>query len=253
MTAIQQSYASIILPDARALDAAQYQANVLTALDRFDPVDGGTAALSDSGTLALGGSYCIGIEAHEQSDYGPKVVFRMMRHNDAPSGRARRMAMILRHIVRTALVQSEADYVEWMDETVVLTREEFLEAVSEDNRTVLHSETVVEDEMMIIGDDGQFHPVDADLGKLFSNLPMPSANPHELPSLLADTEASASRRMKIAAWAVTGVVASLSVPVAAGLMVMNAGRGADFRLATQMLALTGLGTVLYANGMMPLL
>ncbi len=253
MTAIPQSYASIILPDTRALDAGQYQANVLTALDRFDPVDGGTAVLSDNGTLALGGSYCIGIEAQEQSDYGPKVVFRMMRHDDSPSSRSRRMAMIMRHIVRTALVQSEADYVEWMDPNILLTREEFLEAVSEDNRMVLQSEMVAEDEMIVIGDDGPFSPVDNDLSRLFSQVPAPAAAAARLPSLVAGTEASANRRMKIATWALTGVVASLSAPVAAGLMVMNAGRGADFRLATQMLALTGLGTVLHANGMLPVL
>ena len=49
---------------------------------------------------------------------------------------------------------------------------------------------------------------------------------------------------RLTVWAMTGCIASLSLPVAASMVAVNLIRGEDFRLSTQVLSLTGLvGTV----------
>jgi hypothetical protein len=53
---------------------------------------------------------------------------------------------------------------------------------------------------------------------------------------------------RLGAWVLTGGAATICLPVAASLSVVNLLKGEDFRLNTQMLSLSGLGVVLNSNG-----
>jgi hypothetical protein len=53
---------------------------------------------------------------------------------------------------------------------------------------------------------------------------------------------------RLGAWVLTGGAATICLPVAASLSVINLLKGEDFRLNTQMLSLSGLGVVLNGNG-----
>lgn len=53
---------------------------------------------------------------------------------------------------------------------------------------------------------------------------------------------------RLAIWGMTGVIATLSTPVAASMAAVNLIRGEDFRLNTQVLSLTGLLVVLNSSG-----
>lgn len=58
----------------------------------------------------------------------------------------------------------------------------------------------------------------------------------------------AERRLTIAGWLMTGMLAVLSMPVAAALVVVGLLRGMDFRLAVQALSVTALFAVLQNSG-----
>ncbi|WP_417720484.1 hypothetical protein [Salipiger sp.] len=58
------------------------------------------------------------------------------------------------------------------------------------------------------------------------------------------------RRMALTSWLMAGILATLSLPVAASLVVVGLVRGMDFRLATQALSLTALFVVLENTNML---
>ena len=57
-----------------------------------------------------------------------------------------------------------------------------------------------------------------------------------------------SDALRLATWAISGVIAFIALPVAVSLFIINLLRGEDFRLNTQALSITGLMVVLQANG-----
>lgn len=54
--------------------------------------------------------------------------------------------------------------------------------------------------------------------------------------------------LRLATWAISGVIAFIALPVAITLIIINLLRGEDFRLNAQALSVTGLLVVLQANG-----
>lgn len=54
--------------------------------------------------------------------------------------------------------------------------------------------------------------------------------------------------LRLATWAISGVIAFIALPVAITLFIINLLRGEDFRLNAQALSVTGLLVVLQAQG-----
>ena len=75
------------------------------------------------------------------------------------------------------------------------------------------------------------------------------AEPH--PDELSPEEAAGgppSSQLRLASWAMTGVVASVSAPVAVSLAAVNLMRGEDFRLNTQVLSLSAFVAFVHGSG-----
>lgn len=88
-----------------------------------------------------------------------------------------------------------------------------------------------------------FYPEDA-LALAYRTAPVTEA----LPPVPYQPETGPSSIQRLAVWAMTGVIAFLSMPVALSVAAVNLLRGEDLRLNTQVLSLTGLLVMLHATG-----
>ncbi len=164
------------------------------------------------------------------------------------------------------------ELIEWMDPGTVLTVDQFLSAFSNVSPHRVHGRNTV-----LNGNGARFAPVEdtapqlaqrfdaiSELAREDDERIMVRLTDDEQLALAFRTEAAqdsagASSKLsspkraqndihRLTSWGLTGMVAFLSLPVAAAMAAVNLARGEDFRLNTQVLSLTGLLVVLQSSG-----
>ena len=171
---------------------------------------------------------------------------------------------LLLAVVLYRLVQSlGATGIEWMDTSTPLTRAQFLSAFPgmEPDGTApgktARRFAPVEDTMsgvsrrcdMIMG--RRSRPGRTGLVKMTEEERLAlafRAEPHPDELSAEETGGHPSSQLRLASWAMTGVVASVSAPVAVSLAAVNLVRGEDFRLNTQVLSLSAFVAFMHGSG-----
>lgn len=228
----QAPYAGLILPEAGAFDPELYLQAAESALLAHDPGETGIRRLTRKATV-LGRDYGIRISHDEDSDYGPKVTLTIVtRAGVTPC--EDKAARLLSDAVLVALNTSPADIVEWCAPDVLLDSEDFLRL-----RNYVSPQRIADkagtDEMQM-----------ACAFRAALDTAQPDTEAETLPERLAhlrervtDME-PAELRLGAASIAMTGLIAVVSLPVAAALAVVSFARGLNFRRTTQALSVTAL-------------
>lgn len=171
-------------------------------------------------------------------------------HGPAGTDPGQRPAGILADLIHEAVMQAPIDYVAWLSKEVLLTPEEFLSACHAPapvSPSATRAARNLADEMLS-------RPVDDPLtDRLMEQLPGrgfgDARQGFQTPDGdIPEAEVLPSQPLRLASWAMTGTVATLSLPVAAAVAVISLGKGEDFRLNTQALSVTGLFAALNAAG-----
>ncbi|MCB1340402.1 MAG: hypothetical protein KDK24_04920 [Pseudooceanicola sp.] len=127
----------------------------------------------------------------------------------------------------------DARMVEWLDPLTLLTTEEFLSAFA-----ALCPRLVTQRTGQANPNAARFTPED--------ERPEEGAFALHLEAVEVDPDQSDVRRLAI--WGMTGMLATLSAPVALSMAAVNLVRGEDFRLNTHALALTGFLVMMQSSG-----
>lgn len=199
---------------------------------------------------------------------------------DADNPDPDRLHGLLANIVTRGLRKTDADLVEWLVPDALMERDEFLEVcsyvskrrhsrhngtrvgASERYEAVTDLGTDLVDRLQAEMDDklSDFDPMLAsnqidgwdpaamNIARMFRQ----EATEEELIIVERERDEQLSTPLRLATWAMTGTVATMSLPLAASLSIMSLAKGEDFRLNTQALAISGLMGALSMNGMLNL-
>ena len=223
--------AALILPDYVDLDAPIYVPFAAASLTALDMQPGGRARVAESGDRVAGETLVIHIRCETDSAFGPQVVLSVQTASPDRPAHPDHAARVLKAMISRALADCTADLIAWQSEEVLLDRAEF---------AALH----------LPGPDRPRRPVRP--GPPVR--PRPVSRPEHVPlTQLLDPAAGpdmAERRLRAASWLMTGMVATVSLPVGAALYVHGAARGTDLRRVSQSIALCGLFALLESKGLL---
>ncbi|MBP0481069.1 hypothetical protein [Sagittula salina] len=247
MDLVEYPYAGLILPDATDLDPKPYLDSAARVLARVDPIPGAAPHRSAHGNRVHGRRYGVIVHPEEDSDYGPRVVIEIVTTNgEAPA--EEEAARVLSAVVQACLDHSCADILEWYSPDVLLDRDDFIRLRTYVSpRRLQEVDTDMEDELF---ENETF--TSTVRGSLYgAPKPIPLEERPQITDRLAQYRIAfeplepAERRMTVAGWLMTGVLGTVYLPVAAFVSIVTLGRGMDFRLISQALAVTALFAALY--------
>ena len=157
--------------------------------------------------------------------------------------------------------------VEWLDQSTLLPSDEFLSCfeMCPETRVVTPKRPILTKparrfatvraaarSAKTAGANMQTHFVPLTSGLDWSSAQVALAHAYRIPVNEDAQPATQSDRpsdpLRLATWAMSGVVACIALPVALSLFIINLLRGEDFRLNTQALSVTGLLVALLVNG-----
>ncbi|WP_421904486.1 hypothetical protein [Mameliella sp.] len=121
----EHPYAGMILPDTRDLHPGPYLDSAAKVLARLDPRPDAKAPTRRKPGLVMGQHLGIAVLPEEQSDYGPKVVLKVVTADGTPPDETD-AARLLSDTVRAALNHSSADILEWFSPETLIDREDFI-------------------------------------------------------------------------------------------------------------------------------
>ncbi len=257
MNRVDYPYAGLILPDTQDLDPTPYLDTAAAVLARLDR-DGGQGVTRGSHAV-FGATLGVQVISEEDSDYGPRVLIEIITRDGELPGEDMDDAAsaLLSETVLRCLDHSSADILEWYAPDVLLDRDDFIRLRSYVSpRRARLSKPATEDATVtqdLLSDyEANDHVAQGIRGRLFAqsntrdddDRPKVTDRLSQYKITMAAT-APEERRISSAGWLLTGALAIFSWPVAIFVAIMNGGRGADLRLVSQALAVTGLFTVLY--------
>lgn len=240
-------YAGMILPDSSNLDPAAYLDSAAGVLARIDPDPAAAPHRSAHGNKVLGRRVGVSVFVEEESDYGPKVVLEVITADgDVPDEEL--AARVLSDVVLACVSHSEADILEWYAPDVLLDVEDFVRLRSYVSpRRLLEVDEDVTDSLFAADSAVQT------MTETLYGAPEPgseSAQPDITDRLSQyniqiEAQEPDKRRLDVAGHLITGVVGIVFFPAAVFLFIVTLVRGMDFRLVTQVLAVTALFSALY--------
>ncbi len=224
------------------------QARELPVADDRAAMSGRTAALNRQAGLSQG-------RHSRAAEARGKLSITVGWHGTDGTDPGQRPAGILADLIYEVVMQAPVDYVAWLSEEVLLTPGEFLSAyegpsaAAKPARADTDPQAHAEPSETSLS-DGVEEPLTE---RLMDELPLRgfgSAAPRfRTPETdVPEAEEVPSDQLRLASWAITGTVATLSLPVAAAVAVVSLGKGEDFRLSTHALSVTGLFAALSASG-----
>lgn len=263
MYATEYPYAGLILPDASDLDPRPYLNAARRVLARLDPHPNGGTRLHPTENMVHGNVFGMRIDPQEDSDYGPRMVIEVVTSQGQPT-EDEAAAQILSDTVLQALKVSPADIIEWYSPDVLLDVEDFVRLrsyVSPKRAPIQPMAQVVqevaplpepaplpqhESETLVLGDPMMERDV---LNSLYHyDQEDVAEEPVEAPvyAVANEVESEAEKsRLSAASWLMAAMVAIVSLPVGVAMAIIGIYRGMEFRLVSQVLAVTVLFTVLY--------
>lgn len=243
MNAVEFPYAGLILPDAEGMDKNIYLDAAETALTRHDPnQEGGVRRIKGKNSV-LGMNYAVRVRIEEDSDYGPKVMLEIVMRKGVKVSEEK-AARILSDAVLLALEESPADIIEWFSPDVLLDSVDFIRLRSYVSPQRLTQATNTDDLELSCSFRSALEESREEVAQGGV-----AARIETLKNRMRDME-PAEVRMGIASWAMTAVLAMVSLPVAVAVSIIGLVRGIDFRLTTQALSVTALFVALEnANGL----
>lgn len=259
MSLTEYPYAGLILPDERGLAVGPYLDTCQQVLARLDPRPVGVPKRSPKRNAVLGNRYGLRVRADATGDYGPRIIIDILTRDGGPVPE-QFGAKLLSDTVLAALEHSPADTIEWYSPDTLLDAEDFIQLRSyvtprrrrikpEDaDLATLHAVEDLMHEAESYPDEPE--PVarsseqieTQDLRDLLTEPdetdPNESYNPLErMKARLAEQEPE-EKRLGLAAWLMSGMLAIVCFPVAVVVWISAIWRGIDFRLTTQVLSVT---------------
>lgn len=237
-------YAALYLPEAATPDLVQLlktAGKTLLALDNSS----GRPLLVSRRRLALMGDRLGLCLTHFDGKRGtPRIVLRVLSREGGVARGPNAIALLLEAVRRLSPLCAATE-IEWLSPRTRLAPETLPDQLNRAPRKRLAPIDIVAEELLA---DGIRHAMTATL------IP-PSETPGwgraGLPAVIPQTDA-AKTRLTLAAWAMTGLMAMLSFPVALVVAAFGLRRGMDFRRVTQALCLTVLGVSLTDAGLLTL-
>lgn len=227
MTASRTLYAAIDLPDAGGLPLKACLDAAAAAMERHDPRPDGAPLRNPRKLSVHGGTLSLGVSTQD-CDAGVRLLFEVFGPASAPIGRGpaaphdRAAVAVLADVVATVLRASDSGTVEWAAPGALIAREEFLSL------------------------QGYVSPRRTGHGaRPVTNPTRPGTDGAPAPGLCArwlahQMRASTPReaRLGAAGWALTALLATVSLPVAALISIVGLTRGMDFRMTAHALVVT---------------
>lgn len=284
MSAMPTPYAALIFLGADAIDAVPFRDEAIRALEDHMEIEPGAKLATDDPNLIAGRSVYVRLSVFDDINLrtgkpaGVRVTFSVASYHPGDTN-PDKLHGILANIAARALRHSDADFVEWLAPEGLMERDEFLEVssyvskrrgdrhnsarvgASDRQRAMSGLDAGLIDRLDNEVDDkldqsfegilksnqiDGWDPAEMNLARMFRS----AATEKELIVVRKEREEQMSTQMRLASWALTGTVATMSMPVAVSMSIVSVAKGEDFRLNTQVLALTGLMGALGASGML---
>lgn len=245
---------------------------VQETLEEYGHAVEGTAMLTRNAAELHTAAYCIGLTLSETctaaagsrrpSPGGPLRLAISLAPSFAGYDNRETSELLLAVALHQLVQATDADEITWQDCPAALSREQFLSAFAgaalpeQDKRRR----------------NSRFEPVDDSLGGISQRCDAVMGRPaHQGASglvemteeerlalafredphpdeIISGEEGQPSDQLRLASWAMTGLVASVSAPVAVSLAAVNLMRGEDFRLNTQVLSMSAFVAFMHSSG-----
>ena len=223
--------AALILPDYLDLDTPIYVPFAAASLAALDCPRQARARVADTGDRVSGETLMVRIRCEADSPFGPRVMLEVHPLGRPAPGDGRRASHLLKDLISRALLDCDADLIAWQSDGTLLDRTEFAALLVQGHAP----------EAPLPG------PPDTIRHRPQSTAALAEALDH--PDAIVLPEA-ARRRLTAAGWLMTGMVATVSLPVGAALYVHGAARGPSLRRVSHALAICGLFALMDSKGMM---